>query len=473
MEPRAAPVGSPLDAWSVPGGFPEGDTILEGEVLPGGLLVRRLVPDRSGAEGLMRRLRDGRRALLERPSAELCRVLGGVGERFLAPTDALREEALRLLPATADVSSPMARAILDGMARDWSRERLESLLAAELEGGAALDGFVEQPGLRGRRRALGPALTAHVCSGSVPGVSVTSLVRGLLVRSAVLLKPGRGDEVLPLLFRRGLAEADPELAEALAVVYWPGGAHEALEAVALESADLVVVYGDDEAVRGVRARVRATTPVVVYPHRVGFAVVGRERSPDALAVAARDAARAVALFEQRGCVSPHLVYVLGGPETARTFAGLLAGELARLESELPGVAPEGSRAALLHQERGAAEMLAASGRGEVWSGGAASWTVVLETDTVFRPSCLGRFVRVKPAESPAEVLEAVRPWRRHLQTVGVAGLDASLAPLAEGLARLGAVRVAPLHDVPFPPAWWHHDGEGPLGALVRWTDLEA
>ena len=33
--------------------------------------------------------------------------------------------------------------------------------------------------------------------------------------------------------------------------------------------------------------------------------------------------------------------------------------------------------------------------------------------------------------------------------------------------------IAPLERVPWPPPWWHHDGRGPLAALLRWTDLEA
>ena len=37
-------------------------------------------------------------------------------------------------------------------------------------------------------------MTFHLGAGTVPGVAVTSLVRALLVKSAVLLKPGRLDE---------------------------------------------------------------------------------------------------------------------------------------------------------------------------------------------------------------------------------------------------------------------------------------
>ena len=123
--------------------------------------------------------------------------------------------------------------------------------------------------------------------------------------------------------------------------------------------------------------------------------------------------------------------------------------------------------------RGTAELMQAAGRGRLWSGAGATWTVVLDPDPAFEPSCLGRTIRVKPVAGVKALLEVVRPFRRHLQTVGIAGLaDATATELAEGLARLGPVRIAPLETAPWPPPWWHHDGVGPLASLLRWTDLE-
>jgi len=482
-------VSDVFDAWSVAAPLPAGARFADVEVPaeerpahPSGgeageadPLLRRLVLDNAGARVLVEGLRSGRQALLDRSARDVAHALGAVGARFLDPADPLRREALERLPATAGVSAEMARAVLDGMAGDWRASRLERLLEIDLAGGAALDGFV--PDRAGRLlRALGPALTLHVCAGTVPGVSVTSLIRGLLVKSAVLLKPGRGDEVLPVLFRRGLEQAAPELAQAAAVVYWPGGQGGALERVALAGAELAVVHGSDATVAEVRGRVRATTPVVSYPHRLSFGVVGAAAGPgdDTLADRAAAAARAVALFDQRGCVSPHLFYVLGGVEQAEAFGAALAEALGRLERELPPGPLDAAVAGALHQVRGTSELLGAAGSGRMWSGGGdASWTVVLEESPTFQPSCLARVVRVKPARSLDVVLDAVRPFRHHLQTVAVAGLQHEvLLELAERLAQLGAVRVAPLGAAPWPPPWWNHDGVGPLAALVRWTDVE-
>jgi hypothetical protein len=430
------------------------------------------VDDVTGGK-LLEGLRRARSALLDRPSKEIARLLGSVGARFLDPADELRAQALELIPDTAGVSLAMAREVLDGMAADWSAARLERLLDLELAGGDALDGFVRR-GPEGLSRALGAELTVHVCAGTVPGVSVTSMVRALLVKSAVLLKPGRGDEVLPVLFRRALSKEDPRVGDACAVVYWPGGSGAALESRALREADLVVVYGGDDTVRSVRGAAHGTTPVVAYPHRLSFGVVGRDAlAAGRLEAAASDAARAVALFDQRGCVSPHLFYVLGDEGDATTFADALADQLRRLEHELPSGAATPAFTAALHQLRGTAELLAVSGQGRLWCGEGTTWTVVASGDHAFEPSCLGRAVRVKPADGIEQLLEVVRPFSRHLQTVGVAGLDARvLRALAEGLSRIGPVRIAPMELAPWPPPWWHHDGMGPLTSLVRWSDLE-
>jgi hypothetical protein len=80
---------------------------------------------------------------------------------------------------------------------------------------------------------------------------------------------------------------------------------------------------------------------------------------------------------------------------------------------------------------------------------------------------------VKPVADVLELPRLVSPLGRHLQTVAVAGCGARLERLAGGLTEVGVSRVAGFGAVPFPAPWWHHDGQGPLRALVRWADLEA
>lgn len=512
---------APWPAWSLPPALSGDDGAwsapeLADATAPGGAALRWIRPTSEASSQLIDELRRAGHALRRQPVSAIAAALGRAGARFGTPDDPLRVEALRDLPAHAGVSDAQARWIVNGMARDWTAPRLRRLLAGEFVDPGVLDGFRTvgsasasrtAPGdgvgeraadrasagghQRDRRlRGLGPELALHIVAGTVPGVGVTSLIRGLLVKGPVLLKPGAGDALLPVLFARALGEAaaadGPDspaaaLAHATAVLYWPGGSSH-IEEPFLAAADQVVVHGADETVLDVRRRLAAHTRLVSYHHRVSIAVFGEgiasglgrsgpAPTREAATAAVLGLARAVVSFDQRGCVCPHQVFVLGGDHEAATWlAAELADALAREASRLPAGPPDPHEAARVQQVRGAAEMRAAAGeRVRLFGGANLAWTVVLDPEPRARPACFGRTVHVTPVVSRDALSALLAPLRHHLQSVGAAGLsDDDL----EVLAAAGATRIVPMADLPFPPAWWLHDGRGPLTELVRWVEAE-
>jgi len=411
------------------------------------------------------------RGLERRPVAEIVGVIDRVAARLLDPADELRMTAERALPALTRYSPEMVRRVLDRMAADWRAEPLTELLRAEFGDPGALDGFRPDARGRGRMTAFGPRLAAHVFSGNVPGVAVTSIVRSLLVKAATLGKTAAGEPLLPALFARGIAEEDAELGACVAVAYWPGD-DEALTRAALESADAAVVYGGAEAVASVRVQAPAGARILAYGPRLSFGIVARERlTADAAGEVARAAALDASTFDQQGCVSPHVFYAEeGGDVGPREWAGLLATEMAAVERDLPRgpLAPDESSA--IQQLRARAEF--SDGTELHASDDGTAWTVVFEPDPAFEASCLNRVVRVKPVRDGAEVPALLAAYAHLLQTVGVSASPERAEALAAQLGRLGASRVAPLGRMAWPPPWWHHDGHPPLRDLVRWCDLE-
>jgi hypothetical protein len=187
----------------------------------------------SGGDGVLDRLEGSAAGLEARSATSIAGTLGRVGQRFLDSGDRLRKEAEERVPMEARLSAPMAREVISGMASDWRPDRLEELLRFEFEDPAVLDRFT--PFRDGTlRRAIGGRLAFHVGAGNVPGTGTTSLIRSLLVKCPVLLKPGSGDRALAELFATGVAEEDPELAASLEVRYWAGGSHEPLEEEVLD-----------------------------------------------------------------------------------------------------------------------------------------------------------------------------------------------------------------------------------------------
>jgi hypothetical protein len=456
----------PTTAWSY--GPPHAPVELRIPTLTPDLLARQI-------EAL---LRARSRSLADRPVAEIVDVISSVAGRLLDRNDELRRTAESVLPLVTGASPDMVGLVLDNMAADWRRDRLQALLAADLGDAAALDGFVDHPRQahpRVRVTAVGPRLATHVFSGNIPGIAVTSLVRSLLVKAATLGKTAVGDPLLPALFARAIAEADPELGECLAVAYWRGG-DEALERVALDASDAVIVYGGNDTIAAIRARTPARARFLGYGHKLSFGLVAREALTTGTAEAlAEAAALAVATFDQQGCVSPHLFYVESGGETSPDgWARMVAGSLQRLERELPRGAITPEESAAIRQARGAAEFAHIAGAGVELhaSSSGTGWTVIYDPDPAFDPSCLNRLVRVKPVADVDEVAGRVAGIGEYLQTVGLAGPDDRFESLSRALADAGASRIAPVAGMAWPPPAWHHDGRPPIAELVRWCDWE-
>lgn len=445
----------------------------EGEAASGTLLWPEL--DLDSAHRLWTRLAGAADGLRERTNQELVSVLGRFGERLLDDADPLRAQARAWVPRESGLSAPMTELLLDRMARDWTRPSLQRLLREEFSDPRVLEGF--RPGPRPDLvRALGPAPAFHVSAGNVPGVGATSVIRSLLARSPVLLKPGRGDVILPVLLARSLSEEDAELARAVAVTYWPGGTPSAVEEVGLREARLVVAYGGMDTMARLRAGLPDTTPLVAYRHRVSVGVVGRGRlgsRGEAEAVAA-DVAGAVSAYDQGGCVSPHVVWIEeGGSVEPREWAGLLAGAMDAAASHLPPGPRSPALAARIQQHRSVSAMKQAGPDAlGLWTSPDLAWTVIYQPTGDPGTGCGGRLVRVQSLrrlDDLPSLLEGRGPW---LQSVAVAADDARTAELAEALGRIGVSRVTTFSRQPWPSAWWTHDGEGPLRALVRWTTLE-
>jgi hypothetical protein len=430
------------------------------------------------ADAVCRRLLDRQRALQDVPVARVIAAIDATARRLCDHGEPARSLVLRGLQAFSGYTPAMAEHVLDRVSLDWTHGPLHELVAAELGGAAAVEGFAGHG--RGRRvRAVAPPLGLHVFAGNVPGVSVTSIVRALLVRSAVFGKSAAGEPILAPTFARLLAEVDPVVGDCVAVTYWTGGSAD-IEAAVLRHAGLVVHYGGAEAIASLRSRAAADTVFVEHGPRISFALIDYARLGNedgdggTIDAAAADLARAVALFDQQGCVSPQTAYVLGEPSAAQAFAARVAAHLDTIADVLPRGRLDAAEAAAIRELRTSAEFRAINGADvHLWTGSSLGYTVVAEPDPSFGGSCLNRTLIVRNSPTLEALLDHVRPFGRFLQTVGIAGFAGDRrADVAARLGAVGATRITAISAMPWPPVTWHHDGRGPLRELVRWIDLE-
>jgi len=180
----------------------------------------------------------------------------------------------------------------------------------------------------------------------------------------------------------------------------------------------------------------------------------------------------VAMFDQRACIAPQVMYVeKGGPIATNDFAEMVSRALEEIENELPTSSMTLDTAATLAQERNLATFDAAQTRGNnVFIAGRA--TVVQEEKPGFDGVLPTRYLRVYPVDSLSEVIALVAPHGHYLQNVGIAVDGVRLQTLAEDLAKAGVSHITSIGLMHRPTMRWRHDGMAAFAEMLRWTDIE-
>jgi hypothetical protein len=412
------------------------------------------------------------RPVTERSTESIIGALVATAEQWRAPGNPWLKRAVEEMPAMTGFTPEMIHEAVNLTFASLTADALREVLTRELGEPGVLDGF--RPRGATQVRASGPRLIAHFLAGNVPVPGIQSICFGLLLKSANIVKLASRDPVLPALFVESLRAVDAELGASVAALEWDRQ-DAALTQAAVAGAEAVIAFGDDRAMTALRQATPAKAAFLGYGNKISLALILKEAMTEAnLPALAEAAAFDVSVFDQQGCLSPHVIYVEErGALGPRTFAAALAQAMAAYQLRVPRGTISAEEAAAISQTRQAYEFRAASDRRvAVWASPQPNdWTVIYDDDPAFAPSCLNRVVYVKPTDAPARVLTAVARYAENISTVGLEPRGERMAAFAADAAKLGIHRVCALGQMQRPPLWWFHDGKPNLAALVRWTEL--
>ncbi len=222
-------------------------------------------------------------------------------------------------------------------------------------------------------RSTEPAPRAHVLlSANVFIAAHRAIAIGLAVSETVSVRASR---------------RDPDMAELL--LEGAPGSFKLETELSPEPGDQLWAYGSDDTLQSFALTL--APGVILHAHGSGFGigVLAGRPSDTALEQLLRGLALDIALFDQRGCLSPRALLVTAGPEFALEVAQKLAKELADIELRIP-------RGRLERQE--AAEITAyrdtASYAGELLPAGLGFVSISASPELVLPP--VGRNLHVLP-----------------------------------------------------------------------------
>jgi hypothetical protein len=226
------------------------------------------------------------------------RTLVDAAKRLADPRDPLGVEARAELPAATGLSP-------EGV--DLALDRCLETHPSDVEVMALV-------------RSVAPAPRAHVLlSANVFVGALRAIALGLAASERVVVRPSRREPVMARLLERaapGLFSVVDQLEPSAGDHLWAYGEAETLEALRRET----------------------TQGVILHAHGPGIGIVFVDASaaaPRELDVTAEAVAADVVPFDQRGCLSPRVVFVLGEPLRARAFAEALSASLTRAAQRVP------------------------------------------------------------------------------------------------------------------------------------------
>ena len=381
-------------------------------------------------------------------------ALDRVGRRWTRQDDPWRRRTLRLVPPITGYCESMVAEGLDHLFGQWRAERIRAWLDRELPDARAA-------------RAHAPRRIVQVMAGNVPGAGLNSLVAGLLLGAATLVKCASGEPVLPSLVLGSLDEVCPAVGSRCAAVWWRGGS-EALERDAFAWADLVVGFGHDTSLAAMRARVPERTAWIGHGSKLSFGIIRADTlDNDTAADAGRLAACEAAWYDQQGCLSAQF-YLVVDPDgaAARRVAEQIAHGMAEMERQWPRQPIPSGSAAAIQQIRGEYDMR--DDGACCWaSTDSTAWTVLYEPLARLVESPLWRTVPVVRVPSVVDAVALARPLAGRVQAVALHPAPAWDQTDRDALAQLEPSGVCALGDLQCPPLDWPEDNQRVLAQMGR------
>ena len=396
-------------------------------------------------------------------------------ERLLNRDDPIRRKAEQLLPLITGFDAEMIRLSLTDYLKTFRKPQLQRFINEDFSNPKILDEF--QPIMKGGfAKAFGPDCLLHIWAGNVPGLPLWSLISGLLVKAGNIGKVSSSEPLFASLFIELLVEIEPKISDCLAVLWWEGGTTD-LENILLKNADVVLAYGDNTTIKQIQDRTPITTRYLSYGHKISFGIISATvlDAQKSWAVAHK-AANDIARYDQNGCYSPHVFFVeFGGRISPQNFAEYIAHELSCFEEKFPRRNLSTSESIQVAEWRNNQELEAISDPKKVIiTNKVGSWTVSFsENSENFSLSGLNRTIRIIGVDSLDQIIPLISPYKKFLQTVGIAASPIELFRISEQLGQHGVTRITGLGSMTAPEAGWHHDGRFNLLDLITLTEIES
>ncbi len=413
------------------------------------------------------RLRTATQALRQLPACEVFQLLDSVGQLW-QPGGNYFQQAESLLAGT--FSSATITAALTNLSMSLNGELVEAELNRELGRADLMETWSRDQFHRGHVKGFPLGVVSQVLAGNVFLNGVVGVSQCLLTRNAALLKLSSQDTGLTALFIQSLFEADQTgvIREAVAVCAWDR-TRDDLHQVLREESDAIVVWGGESALAAYPQE-SCQGRVIHYGPRLGIGVVleGIE-----IETQLSNLAWDVALWEQKACSSPRILFV-EDRDASRRFPRQVAKELSLALSKICGSIP--SMPLSLDDKAEVFSLRELSDwqqQAEIFSEPRSmNHTVLLLTENPAEVPVGYRTVFLVPIATVSDIPKHLTPYRKALQTAVLLSPVTCWSECLERLVEAGITQVTAAGSAASRFLGLPHEGEFALRRLVKLVGVD-
>lgn len=306
----------------------------------------------------------------------------------------------------------------------------------------------------------------HIVPGNALQVGVLSMLEGLMAGNINILKNTSRNGNFAQLFMKELIECDATgILKHFIYLFEISSKQEDLIQKLINQADLVTVWGGEEAVKSVRNMCPPGVRVVDWGHKISFAYFAEKLIDDKTSIDAL--AEDICRRNQQACTSPQCVLVeTEDMKALDKFGAALHQSLEKISPLFPLQEHSQQEKAEITTTTHLQKLEASMGNGKVMEAEDYTFRILIDYRSGLQPSPLYRTIWVKPIQRK-EIIPVLRPFNLYLQTCGLAANDKTdIYELTEELLKAGLQRITPIGQQHASYVGEPHDA---VYALQRYT----
>ena len=248
-------------------------------------------------------------------------VIDQLGALWRNPNYDLRKEALEVIPMMCGQSKVLCEIGLTNTLTLLNRKLVEAQLFGEIGGKQYLEEWIPKGNVRIHGQPRG--LVFHNLAGNVFILGLISLYNGLITKNVNLMKLPHEEPYTTVKFCESIADIDKKIAKEIVALYWQGSRGDIFDELFNSgNVNCVLAWGGIQSIEEIKKKAyHYGVNIIDHGPKLSFGIISEDIFQDInqMQDIAQKIAIDVALWNQKACLSPRVIYIVEKPRKSAVF----------------------------------------------------------------------------------------------------------------------------------------------------------